>query len=255
MSKKTVLKASVFLLAFVVVFQYISRLMIDSDSDFHTYQRIDGFFNERDNSLDAVYIGGSVVHTYWVAPVAWERYGMTVYPFSCSEHPLAAAEYWIKDARKTQPNALYIINTDTIGTDFSESVIHKVSDFFRPSVNKLQMINRLLELSGYSKTESLEFFFPILRYHSHWPKLSEINFEHELNGLKGGRINSGYLSASADFSENLCSTTRRLELDARLQEVLESLLAYCDSENINALFVNAPRMIGDEARLAQYNMA
>ena len=97
-----------------------------------------GIYEEPENSLDAVYIGSSNCYAFWNPNIAWEEYGIAVYPYCCSTQPLLATEYLIKEARKTQPNAVYIVNINTLGDAVSDVVIHRLLDFMPLSKNKLE---------------------------------------------------------------------------------------------------------------------
>lgn len=117
MKKTIILKTLAFSFLLIISFAGISKILVSHD-DYRNYQWIHGFYEERENSLDAVYIGGSNVYAFWAAPLAWEQYGITVYPFACNSMPLIAAKYMIKEARKTQPDSLFIVSINGIGTDF-----------------------------------------------------------------------------------------------------------------------------------------
>ena len=99
----------------------------------------------------------------------------------------------------------------------------------------------------------LEFYVPLFRYHSRWNELTKLDFDYELNGLKGGSIYSGYLKVSNDVSANYHNTDKRAEIDGRIEEALENLMDYCEAEKVNILFVTEPLAQHDEIVVAEYN--
>lgn len=115
------------------------------------------------------------------------------------------------------------------------------------------MLQALCNISDFSKTERIEFFFPFIRYHSRWNSLKKEDFHYSLNGMKGGSTYSGYLKTVNDVSESYSLTSCRTELPDYLQTSLEELLDYCDKEQIKILFVTAPQSKNDEYLLGLYN--
>ncbi len=249
---KKALRAIVFFALLAALMIPLSKVMTSTE-DYRNYQWVHGFFEEREDSLDAVYLGSSATYAFWMAPLAWENYGITVYPLASNSQPLAAAEGIIREARKTQPNALYIVKIGLQGTEYSEPQLHYLLDYFPNSINKLKMTNALLDLSGYEGKDRLEFYFPLYRYHSRWEELTEADFNYELDGLKGGSTYSSFLRKSVDVSAKYRQTDRREPLPEDNFGYLDSLLDYCDEEDVDVLFVNSPQITTDESALAQIN--
>lgn len=246
-------KTIVFLTILLLLFVSVSKL-VTSPSDYRNYQWIAGFYEEQKDSLDAVYIGGSNTYAFWAAPLAWERYGIAVYPFACNSQPLLAAQYMIKEARKTQPNALYIISINGINTEISDATLHYMTDYLPLSQNKMQLVQELTRYgTDTSFKKQLEFLFPIIRYHSRWNELTEEDFHYTIDGLKGGSNYSAYLTKSSDISSSFQTTNQRINLPPLLFNSLDSLLNYCDTENLNVLFVTAPQALTNESELEWFN--
>lgn len=222
--------------------------------DYRNYQLISGFYEESKDSLDAVYIGGSNVYAFWIAPWAWENYGIAVYPFACDSQPLVAAKDMIQEARKTQPNALFIVSINTfMNVKPSEFQIHWLTDYMPESMKKFQLIEDLANLGGYSFLERLEFHFPLLCYHSRWNQLVKDDFYYVNNGFKGGSVYSAYLKSITDVSRERRITDAEGTLPGELEQSLEELFQYCRSENVHLLFVTAPQNIKDEFVVSQFN--
>ncbi len=252
MKKRRFIEAIVFLVLVTGVLAVLTKITTNS-GDYRNFQWIRGFYEEREDSLDAVYIGGSNVYAFWCAPVAWENYGITVYPFANNAQPLAAAKYLVEEGRKTQPDALYIISINNVFFDYSEAGIHYVLDFMPTSKVKFQLADALLDYGGYEPEDRLEFYLPLLRYHSRWNELTKNDFTYELNGLKGACTYGSYLKGSEDISASYRKTAKLGKLDGNVEQIINDLLDYCESEKVNVLFVTAPQGQGDVTTVAQYN--
>ena len=250
MKKAMVIKALAFILISVFLFTVINTALIEDRND--GYQRIAGFYRESSRALDAVYIGSSMVYTYWEAPLAWKHYGIAVWPMSTSAQSIYAAEYLIREARKTQPDALYIVEITYVESSAQPAQIHRITDFMPISANKLRLIWRLSDLNQLSLDDRLEYLFPLLRFHSRWNTLKAGEVFPELDGLKGGVV---YKKVATDVEDLQNMEDARLEdgIPDQLLSAMESLLDYCDKENVNMLFVAAARANNDEEIWATCN--
>ncbi len=239
MKKVYMIRTVGFLLCFVIIFYYLSNVFIASD--YRNYQWVRGFYEEEENTLDAVCIGSSKMYAYWNPLEAWAEYGIASYPYTTEGQPFLASEYIIKEAVKTQKDALFIVGINSIGdADSGMSSFHYLLDYMPFSLNKLRLTNHLIELANYDFSQGLELYFPLIRYHSRWNELEEIDFNNELNGLKGANEKESYLNTSVDISEQYFNTAEKAPLYKELESGINSLLNYCDEENIKILFVTVP---------------
>ena len=211
-----------------------------------SFQAMEGFYREKKNSLDAVYIGGSNVHAFWEPPIGWNDGGIAVWSLSMDSMPGNAIKYLISEARKTQPNALYIININAFkrpAMDVNYVMIHRVVDYMRFSPEKIKQINSLSDWAGIPLLVRLEFLFPIIRFHSRWAELNTWDFTHTVDGLKKGIVYSPYLNRIENLSGKYKVTDKAIDATAAQLEVLTDLLDYCDQEKVNALFLLVPQAI------------
>jgi len=249
---KSVLKTVTFVLIFILLFAAISETLISYD--FTAYQNITAFYDESKSSLDAVYIGSSNCFAYWNPLLAWNRYGIAVYPYACNSNPFFSTEYLIREARKTQPDAVFIVNINTLSDgEIEYADMHNLLDCMPLSLNKIKLINHLTKMGGYTASESLEFYLPIIRYHSRWAELSKSDIEEELYGLKGASKYDAYLFRVEDISDRYILTDERSTLSAEAISSTNSMLDYCDEENISVIFVTVPQARLDENDISRYN--
>lgn len=251
------IRMSAFILVGIGLLSIVNAAMAgraaDYEADYSEYQWYGGFYAEEENSLDAVYVGSSMVYAFWEAPLAWNRYGIVVKPLCSSDQPFEIAEYTIKEGKRTQPNALYIIAVNSLSNEVDDAAMHRVLDNMPLSWNKFQLVNAAGEMAGWDWADKLEYLFPLIRYHSRWQELREIDFQRELYNYKGGATFSRFLHNSTDVSSSFRTTTRYGELYETTQKALDSLLDYCDAEQLNVLFVVSPTANTDEYRWAQIN--
>ncbi len=244
---KKVIKGVAFCLVFVLLFNMVSTILCTT-GDYRNYQWIRGFYEEED--LDAVYIGSSNTYAYWNPIVAWEEYGIKVYPFVCASQSLYSAKYMVKEVQKKHPGAVCIFNTNALREDLTDVQLHYLLDYMPFSMNKLEMTKYLTEIAQIE--EPVEFYFPIVRYHSRWSDLSKQDFNYELNGLKGASAYSTYLQTSVDITDNYKKSDKSRELSETATAALIDLLEYCKEEDIKLVFVTVPQA-KSYLRIEQFN--
>lgn len=253
MNWKKLIKAIAFVLIFAFVFSYVS-VVVTAPADYRNYQWIGGFYEEPEDSLDAVYIGSSTCYSSWNSMAAWQKYGIAVYPYSCNAQHIITTEYLLKEVRKTQPDSLYIVNVNTIYDDkMVTEEFHHLLDYMPMSLNKLELIRYLSETAGLTFEESLELYVPLYRYHSRWSSLKWDDFSYELDGMKGASYYDLYIRNITDISKSYEVTDEREPLPGYIEEAVISLLEYCKKENLNMLFITVPRVEDHAKYLRQIN--
>lgn len=241
-----------FCIIFILLFLPANKILGHSGS-YGSYILISGFYEEPEDSLDAVYIGSSNCYTFWNPSVAWETHGLAIWSYANASQPFEAAEYLIREARKTQPDALYIVNTNAVCDEvFSESGVHNMIDFMPESKNKTDLINYISDLMGYTAVDRLAFAFPWLQFHNR--AINANDFHMKLDGMKGSPYFSNYLKTSADISNSYITSDDLAAVSDTLEQCVQSLLDYCDAENIDVLFVTVPRAEDSKEELERINM-
>lgn len=243
-----------FFAVFLVLLAGVSALLTGPGTSRANYQWIHGFYDEPDHSLDGVYIGPSNAYCSWIAPLAWERYGIAVWPFTSSRQPFLIAKDLVEEARKTQPDAVYIVTVGSVDPlPESEAAIHDLIDFMPLSAQKLRIIQKLCDSLGYDASERTEFYFPLIRFHSHWSDLEQIDFHLTNNGMKGASTRNVFFKNITDVSADLRTTEMQGEISQDMERALEELLTYCESEQVKLLLVIPPMAEVDLEELAQLN--
>lgn len=120
MKGKHILRIVTKCIAFAVIFAVCLNALttiLTNRVDATTNNCVENFYAEEENKLDAVYLGSSNCFAFWNPIVAWQEYGIAVHSFASNSQPITATEYYLREARKTQPNAVYIININTMDED------------------------------------------------------------------------------------------------------------------------------------------
>lgn len=213
-----------------------------------------GFFQEPEDSLDAVYVGASPVFTSWVAPVAYKKYGITMRAYANDSQPFVAIKNLIKIARERQPNAVYLIAINGIyaSNHYSVESMHWTTDYLPNSFERLNLIVDMTNSFQFSLGEEFELLCPLLRYHSTWNVLNKVSFSPKVYNLKGGLNNQTFFTQTQNISSYYYETNMKSMLSDFTHDALIELLEYCRDEKVEAVFVLSAQY-RDEWTLRQYN--
>lgn len=253
MTKKQFLRAVVFLLLFALLFVPVNRLFSRPSQDYN-YQMIRGFYEEPENSLDAVYVGSSNCFTFYNPLLGWKEWGIAVYDYACDAFPFEATSHIITEVRRTQPNALIIVNLNTLhDSNINMAMTHYLVDNIPMSPNRISLTQHLAEAAGWSFSDTLEFHFPILRFHSRWSELEMSDFVFSPGKLKGAFTGGIYLGTSQDISGSYRTSPETAVPNDWMLGCVDQLLGYCDENSVNILFVTVPRAESGTEVVSQLN--
>ncbi|MBR6185567.1 MAG: fibronectin type III domain-containing protein [Clostridia bacterium] len=240
---KNALRALLFCFALFIVFDHFQGIFVVDAARGTT--NIRNYYKERPDSLDAVYLGGSNVHAFWQPVFGWDEYGIAVWNFSMDSMPHDAIKYYLIEARKKQPNALYLINLNVFKTNGkapTDSAIHWAADFLPLSLNKIRM---LFDITGDMEDPS-EFFFPIIRFHSRWDSLKPLALGASDVDYKSSIQYSPFISKSEDQSSKYNIYEEKSEVPQTVLNVFYELLEYIDANHVNVLFLEVPQVLSKQ---------
>ena len=242
---KTVLRTVAFLLILAFAIYAIPWKLFGSDNS-GSYVRARSFYKEKKGSLDAVIIGASNVHQFWQPAIGWQKQGIAACNLSFDSLPILSFRYLIAEARKTQPNALYIINLSTFKQKGEIDTIekyHNVVDYMPLSVERIKFVQTISEKSGFTVGQQLELLFPFIRFHSRWNELDSWSYGTREFQYKNSRTHPSFTHGIVDCSEKYKIYDSRTKPKSDTLQVLIDLLDYLDREHVNALFIKVPQVI------------
>ncbi len=213
---------------------------------YHTYN------NLKENTVDAVYIGASVVDRSWASPIAFNEYGMTVFPFSSDSAPCVLIKNMMIEANKTQSPKLWIIDVKSFIIDPAKEGqaerVRRVTDLWPISLNKIKTLNYAFKYLKQNDNFKFEpsWYIPFIKYHNRWESqdgvVERLSYSDFINAQDKymGAYASGENSGTA-LPVNRPKTTEEIsKIPANSEEVLRDLLDYIKEKNEQVLFVISP---------------
>ena len=251
---KSLIKGIIFVVVFLFCLINVQNVLADKDSG-KDYQKMYGFFEERKNSLDAVFLGASSTYAFWNPAVAWKEKGIAVYSLTNSSQPTEIAHYLIDDARKKQPDALYIINiTRWLEEDeYSNVRIHRFLGSYPASLNKYKALTYMCNLSDKPLSDRMELYFSIIQFHERWDELTLMDFGGVEDTYKSASAYDSYLKKKRKQEPAVVDYLAYEGLTDSMRTALNDIMNYCDRENVKVLFVIMPQALEDSPRVNRPN--
>ena len=209
--------------------------------DYDTTRKVEGFYAEEKNSLDFVFVGSSQMFTSVVPAVLWEEYGITSYDFGANEQPMYLSYYYIKEALKYQnPKAIVLEVSYCNAPEYTHEGVHHINlDDLRMSPVKLEAIFDIIPAG-----ERWPYIFELAKYHDTWTTLDKTSLEYitadKHNPYKGYTPSLDGFADGGKFNEDIAKVTEKAELADLSVKYMEKIIALCEEENVDLLFLKTP---------------
>lgn len=252
--KRNLLRFICFVLILMLLYSGVSCLFVPKSIEWTNFR---GLYSEDKNSLDMLYLGGSVCIVSWMPYEAWRESGITSYTLGMSNFPSLAYDSIIREALLLQSPQLLVIDarpfiyayTDLFDdVRWSIPIISSLKTYSpnRPPASKMCYEVYCDEVASGKREATGETFasmyFDIVRYHDNWRTLDSSYFRNSKNSLSYN-YSKGFLEVEWHEALTLrdnSAVTSSCAVNSRAEADLTSLLDRLDSIGIDALFVIAP---------------
>lgn len=259
---------AVFVLCFSVLFVLLSYLYRPVTT---SRENICGFYAEKKNTLDMVYIGGSACYVYWEPLAAYDKYGFTSYNFAADAMPPQVIRYCMEEILKTQSPEVFLVDLrpfqygdlyDEVTSSVNykrEAPIRNVTDNMNYSVNRAAMIENCVE------GETAAYHFDIAKYHSLLISLITPRNWGYITNRHPMRSKGFHACESVEelYIEDVSNIKEKQRLSEEMDDLLTELLEYCKNKEQKVLFIVHAYQISEEdqkkynymeERIAEYGM-
>ncbi len=219
------------------------------DKNMYTYRNLE------DNVVDAVYLGTSGADRYWLAPKAYEEYGISLYNLSIDAFPAWLFTSVLDVALSEQDPELVIIdirafyqdNTDFDHIDvrarrYLDSLPFFSIDRFKAAFRTMEYMHRI---DKSQPSFDASYIFSFIRYHNKWS--DKYSLYNNL-GSQEQKYGSFYMSKKRSIKQTpharvYFDSKNSLELDPICEDAFYELLDYIREKDLNVLFVDTPQFL------------
>ena len=255
MKKKLYITRAVKLICFALVLvmvTYLLQAFILRRNDNNTL-RMDGFFVEDKDSLDVVAIGASDVYAGFASPLAYEKYGITSYPFATQSSPPQIVLSQIKEVIKHQHPQLILVEVNAYtykDNDLPTEASHRM---FVDNIPRDDIWRSYIE-TYIREDKQLEFYFPLIKYHGSWSDYPW-KMKFLLTDLallqRGYSLFRGYKTVANEFhptvkvyNDQLPDNDETMPIGATSERCLRETLEYLKENDIkNVVFTRFPHIV------------
>lgn len=208
------------------------------------------YYDEPKNSLDVVFVGSSHVMCGIYPMELYREYGIAAYDYTSSALVLPQAYYQVVEALKTQTPEVLVL--DISGVFYgnikvgSPEYVHVQLDNMKWSLNKIRAINDLIE----DPADRLEYYFPLLKFHTRWKELTSEDFKRITGDSKGAHVSEEVLEGALPY--DIVPRDYTTPISEYPEEYLRKILDYCRDRGVQILLLNLP-FIANEAAQGKYN--
>lgn len=249
------------LVVFIVLLGIVLNAMIGvfgfppNDGTISIKKRFGEFYSGAENTWDCVMVGASCVDREWVAPLAWNDYGMAVYPMNTARQPLVLTTNILEEVREKQDVKLAVVDIRGIQMFTlrpEEAKIRNLLDNMKNSKNRYQAVKKIIKFykeyfsredvkDGQEMLEKLDeasLYLPFIKYHSRWKTgLYDSDFEGITSDMKGVYEEQAFVVKEVEPTKMVDET---MELNELQKSILDEIVNYGKDTGLEILFITSP---------------
>lgn len=231
----------------VILFQ-VSRLFgVSNEFSEHAEMMVNGYYEQEENTIDAVLIGNSHVYRYWQPAFAWGEYGLATMEWSTSDLPYGAMKNVVIETCKTQNPKVLVMDATVFANskDGPSNKIYLLLDNMKYSGNYFDMLQNFCEFSGVTGMTKLQYYIPMVQFHSRWTELSEFDFRQTMPSYLNSCYQEKFLTSTIKPAKH-AATDERVAIAEKSEAALRDLLEWCRQQDTEILFYAAPLLKKDK---------
>ena len=222
------------------------------DKNMYTYRNLE------EDSVDAVFLGTSGVDRYWIAPKAYEDYGMTVYNLSFDAFPAWLYTSCLDYALSKQDPELILIDMrafyqDNLDYEAMDVRARRYLDslpFFSAARFKaaFKTMDYMHKADKSQPAFDASYIFSFIRYHSKWADDYSLYNNLGSNEQKYGSffMSTGRSVRATPHERVTFDTSAYNKLDQYCTDAFYELVDYIREKDLNVLFVDTPQFLDPE---------
>lgn len=247
---RSVLKIVLFVIIFLMLSCLLGKLFQPVWLRWNNYNTTRGFYEEPDNTIEALFIGSSV-GVEGISPMRlYETRGLCTYNLCTEQQPMVATLHWLEEAYLHHPKTLktVVFDVSSIRNEDKIPYARKAIDGLRLSPRKAEAV---WEYAGKDLEETITYLSPLLAYHSRWESLGQADldkFTYEpVNGTRG----FNFIDTSRVKDHRQLGTealrTLRLNTEAKPAELVQASVdymdrihAFCQEKGLKLVLIKTP---------------
>ena len=199
------------------------------------------FYDEKNKDFDVIFVGDCEVYENFSPITLWENYGINSYIRGSAEQYIFQSYYLLEDTlRYCTPKAV-VFNIQSLQFDESRSEAYN-----RMSIDGMKWSKYKLGCIEASKTadeHTIEYIFPILRFHSRWKELSKTDLQYMFRDNKVTH-NGYYMRVDVRPASDIpaAKPLGDYSFGDKAWEYLDRIRECCGDNGIELILIKAPSL-------------
>lgn len=238
--RKSILAFTSFIVIFALLLNLFSLILIPKDNKMS--KTIRGFYEEKKNSLDVLFLGDSSMYRSIIPAKLWKENGFTSYALGAPLVRTYALYYLLEEALKTQKPKVVVMEVNCAFNDHKYSMGNKrkIIDHMKLSMNKINMIQDAA--FQFSLTDKISLLFPVFLYHNRYNEINAVDiaetFGSPMNDTKG--FISSYKQKPYKGKTNYMRASSQAMFDANSKKYMDMIHDICKKNHIKLMLLKVP---------------
>lgn len=243
---KKIVSIIILSLSIIAILYVISPIFVPkwtTAEDDNMTQIVRGFYAERDNSLDVIFMGNSDMYNGMAPMQLWDDYGIASYAYTSSGQRMWTAHYMFLDALRSQKPKIIVFDVDEIQstTNTTAACYRKAYDNMQMSPVKIRAIMHPCFKKSISKR--ISFFLPVTRFHSRISSLTKDDFKYAY-GYKiyenKGQVIKTHISEYRGGNSYMDNKNEKYEFPKNTKKYMDKIVKTCKEKNIELILIEIP---------------
>lgn len=253
-------KCVVFICILCICIKCVYRIIVPKffvDNMWPTTSTYIGFYEMEEDTVDVLFLGSSHAATSFIPQELYDNYGIASYNLGCEMQNMVTSYFWLKEAlRYQQPKVVFLDCFLLFEYDKSEplnsaeSCTRKALDYMRWSPVKFEAVKTICELDA--RQSLFSYYFPNIRYHTRWTRLSENDFMFSDMGrhyeLKGYTPLSAYVETDNYSPFKIGISEDEADIVPLMGDYLDRIAALCEQNGITLILTKTVTTMEDETK-------
>ena len=212
-----------------------------------------GYYAEKDDTLDMVYVGASTVYRFWSPMYAWKKSGLTSYSFAAPGMPAPMNKPMVDEALKSQSPKLIIVDLYSYvarnnNKEYLPIHIERVSSSLNYSEGRNELIDNTAKYDmPYLTDNQIRDFKQDIRMYIN--RIRDLDFKslsyatnHVTDDYKGFRFFASKEALQTPDLEIL-DIKEKIEISDSTKVMLDDIMDYSDKNDVEICFIMSPLQI------------
>lgn len=258
MTKKQALRCIAFVLVVCAMLVVLCDLFEQENGNW-TDRCFNTFRASNPDTIDAVFIGTSGVACYWVSPLAYEEYGMTVYPLAADAMPAWLYTNMMDEVLSYQDPELILLDIRPFTSgeltadnmDARARCILDAMDLFSLNRHKtaVKAMKTIHETHPTSPKFDISYFLSFVKYHPRWVDGGypiSYNLGQRMHKYAGYRLDQDFIAVVSPQTPTEYDPNQFSELTPLCEQALYEVMEYIREKDLNVLFVDTPKVLSSK---------